>query len=256
MFGMLEDSTPKKNENGLALPEWPQHELLAHEKELLGFYVTGHPMTPFAPLLEKFCLTNSVTAKALAPRSLTRIGGMVSAVQPGISKKNSKPYAMVTLEDLEGTMSMLCMNENYDKYRDLLAPGKALLIVGEVNNDEDKPKLFPQEILPLEDAPKKFTKQVHFRLHTPHLTPDLLQSAQNLVTAHPGRVPLYLCLIRPSGQLIFVETHERYFVTPSLPLQQAVDDLFGEETYYAKVDTSLPERQKRAWERKPDSGEE
>jgi DNA polymerase-3 subunit alpha len=38
------------------LPEWPQHELLAHEKELLGFYVTGHPLTPYAPILEKYCL--------------------------------------------------------------------------------------------------------------------------------------------------------------------------------------------------------
>src|SRR6185436_19182721 len=137
MFGMLEESAPAKKIEAVAqLPEWPQHELLAHEKELLGFYVTGHPMTPFAPLLEKFCLHNSVTAKSLPPRTLTRLGGMISAVQQGFSKKSGKPYAMVTLEDLEGTVSMLCMNENYDKFRELLVQGKALLVVGEVNNDE------------------------------------------------------------------------------------------------------------------------
>ena len=158
MFGMMEESAPAKKTEAVAqLSEWPQHELLAHEKELLGFYVTGHPMTPFAPLLERYCLHNSVTAKALAPRTLTRLGGMISAVQQGFSKKSGKPYAMVTMEDLEGTVSMLCMNENYDRFRELLVPGKALLIVGEVNNDEDKPKLFPQEIMPLEDAPKKYT---------------------------------------------------------------------------------------------------
>jgi DNA polymerase-3 subunit alpha len=239
LFGKLEESAPRKVERGEQLPEWPQHELLAHEKELLGFYVTGHPMTPYAPLLEKYCLHNSLTAKTLTPRTLTRVGGMISAVQQGFSKKNGKPYAIVTLEDLEGTMSMLCMNENYDKYRELLMPGKALLIVGEVNNDEDKPKLFPQEIMPLEDAPRKYTKQVHFRLNTAPLTPESLQAARSLAEAHAGRVPLFLCLRRPGGELIFIETHEKYSVTPSQPLQQTVDDLFGEETYYAKVDTSL-----------------
>ena len=254
MFGMLEDRAPKKVEAAAKLPEWPQHDLLAHEKELLGFYVTGHPMTPYAPLLEKFCLHNSTTAKTLAPRTLTRLGGMISAVQQGQSKKSGKPYAMVTLEDLEGTVSMLCMNENYDKYRELLVQGKALLIVGEVNNDEDKSKIFPQEIMPLEDAPKKYTKQVHLRLHMAHLTPELLESARQMSEAHRGKCPLYLCFIRPAGQIIFIETHEKFFVTPSQQLQRAADELFGEETYYPKVDATLPERQKRSWERKSDNG--
>jgi DNA polymerase-3 subunit alpha len=256
LFGMLEDSAPKKVENAASLPEWSQHELLAYEKELLGFYVTGHPMTPYAPLLEKYCLHNSATAKALAARSMTRIGGMISAVQQGFSKKNGKPYAMVTLEDLEGTMSMLCMNENYDKYRELLVPGKALLIVGEVNNDEDKPKLFPQEIMPLEDAPRKYTRQVHLRLHTAHLKTESFEQTRQLVEAHAGKCPLFLCLKRPGGELIFIETHEKYFVTPSSALQQAADGLFGEDTYYAKVDSTLPERARRSWERRGDNGGE
>jgi DNA polymerase-3 subunit alpha len=236
--------------------EWPQHELLAHEKELLGFYVTGHPMTPFAPLLEKYCLHNTVTAKTLAPRTLTRIGGMIGAVQQGFSKKSGKPYAMVTIEDLEGTASMLLMNENYDKYRELLVQGKALLIVGEVNNDEDRPKIFPQEIMPLEEAPRKYTRQVHFRLNTANLTPETLQAARSLCEANPGRVPTFLCLRKPGGELIFIETHENYSVTPTQQLQQAVDEVFGEDTYSAKVDTSLPERQKRVWEKKSDNGDE
>ncbi|HXJ55939.1 MAG TPA: DNA polymerase III subunit alpha [Verrucomicrobiae bacterium] len=250
LFNLLENSAPARPDPSRQLPEWPQHELLAYEKELLGFYVTGHPMTPYAPLLERYCLHNSSTAKELPPRSLTRLGGMISAVQQGFSKKNGKPYAMVTLEDLVGTVSMLCMNENYDRYRELLVPGKALLIVGEVNNDEDRPKLFPQEILPLEDAPRKYTKQIHLRLNAVHLGPDRLEAVRALCQAHPGRVPVFLCLRRLTGELVFIETHEKYSVTPSASFQRAVDDLFGEETYYAKVDNALPERQKRVWERK------
>jgi DNA polymerase-3 subunit alpha len=256
LFGMLEEAAPKRAEPATPLPEWPQHELLAHEKELLGFYVTGHPLTPLAPLLERYSLHNSVTARSLPARGVTRLGGMVSAVQQGVSKKSGKPYAMVTLEDLEGTFSMLCMNENYDRYRDLLAPGRALMIVGEVNNDEDKPKLFPQEICPLEDAARKYTKQVHLRLHTAHLKPESFEQARGLAEAHTGKCPLFLCLKRPGGEAIFIESHEKFFVTPSAELQRAADELFGEETYYARVDATPPERVRKPWERRAENGGE
>ena len=250
LFGALEDRSVQAPEASVTLPEWPEHELLAHEKELLGFYVTGHPLTPYAPILEKYALANTTTLAQLAPRSLTRIGGLIAAVQNGISKKTSKPYAMVTLEDLEGSVQVLCINENYEKYRELLVPGKAILVIGEVNDGDDKPKIFPQEIMPLEDAPRRYTRQVHLRLHTAHVRVEHLESLRELIAAHPGKCPLFLCFVRPTGEVIFMETHDKFFVAPSRELQRAADDRFGEETYYVKVDTSLPERAQRRWERR------
>src|SRR6202021_1965037 len=105
------------------------------------------------------------------------------------------------------------------KYRELFKPNKAILVVGEVNNSEDKVKIFPQEIMPLEDAPRKYTKQVHFRLHTAHLRPENLASVQELALAHRGSCPLFFCFMRPGGEAIFVETHERFSVLPSMELQ-------------------------------------
>jgi len=249
LFGALEEKAPPMPESISNLPEWPQHELLAHEKELLGFYVTGHPLTPFAPILEKYALITTAKLAELPNRTLTRIGGLIAAVQNGVSKKSGRPYSMVTLEDLEGSAQVLCLNENYDRYRELLKPNQAIFVVGEVNTSDEKPKIFPQEIMPLADAPKRFTKQVHLRLHTAHLQPEQLESVRELVAAHPGKCPLLLCFMRPGGEVVFMDTNENFSVTPSLELQQEADARFGEETYYAKVDTSPPERQRR-WERK------
>ncbi len=249
LFGMLADSPVVREEAVPLLAEWPQSEMLAAEKELLGFYVTGHPLTPYAPLLEKYSLATTATAAHLPNRAMTRIGGMITAVQSGISKKSNKPYAMVTLEDLEGAVQILCMNEVYDKSRELLVAGKAVLVVGEINNGEDKPKIFPQDILALEDAPEKFTQQVHFRLNTAHLTSERIRAAQALAQNHPGSCPLFLCLKRPTGEIVFIESHERFSVLPSLAFQRAVDDVFGGDTYYARVDTSPPERAPRRWDR-------
>jgi DNA polymerase-3 subunit alpha len=257
LFGTLEEHASAAPADVIEkLPEWPQSELLAAEKELLGFYVTGHPLTPFADILEKYSLTNATAAAQVQKFTLTRLGGMITAVQQGISKKSGKPYALVTLEDLAGTIQVLCMNENYDKFRELLVPNKAVLVVGEVNNADDKPKIFPQEIMPLEDAPRRYTKQVHLRLNTAHLNSGRLESLRDLVQAHPGKCPLFLCLRQPTGEAIFIETHERYSIAPSLQFQQATDELFGEDTYYAKVDVSLPERAPRRWERKAEPGAE
>jgi hypothetical protein len=60
--------------------------------------------------------------------------------------------------------------------------------------------------------------------------------------------------MRPTGGVIFMQSHERFGVLPSRELQQAADARFGEETYYVKVDTSLPERQQRRWERRAENG--
>ena len=257
LFGSLEDRAASEPDGEAGLPEWPEHDLLAHEKELLGFYVTGHPLTPYAPILEKYSLTTTKNLAQMQNRSLTRLGGMVAALQNGISKKNGKPYSLVTLEDLEGAVQVLCINENYDNNRELLVQGKAIFVVGEVNTGDDRPKIFPQEIMALEDVPRRYTKQVHLRLHTAHLTPENIEAARDLVASHPGKCPLWLCFVRPGGEVIFIETHERFSVAPSRELQQTADQLFGKDTYYVKVDTSLPERAPRRWERRgDDAGDE
>jgi DNA polymerase-3 subunit alpha len=141
------------------------------------------------------------------------------------------------------------MNESHDKYRHLFVPNQTILVVGEVYLGDDKPKLFPQEIMPLEDAPSRFTKQVHLRLNTAHLTPDRIETVRAITARYPGRCPLFLCFRHPTGSVLFVEANDRFGVAPSRELQKAIDEEFGNDTYYAKVDVSLPERQTRRWSR-------
>jgi DNA polymerase-3 subunit alpha len=254
LFGVFEEKSAAPMEVEISVPDWPDAEKLAAEKELLGFYVSGHPLNPYADLLKRYGLHTTSSLAGLENRSMTRIGGMISAVQSGFSKKSGKPYAMLTLEDLEGTVQILCMNENYDKNRHLFESGKAIMVVAEVNTGEDKPKLFPQEIMPLDDAPRRYTKLVHLRFSEERLVPDQVDTIRELVLANAGRCPLYLCIRRRTGESIYMEPHEKYTVQPSRQFQQLMDDTFGPGTYYAKADLSLPERAQRRWERKSDNG--
>jgi len=255
LFGQLEEGDPTTERPFERLPEHPQSELLAAEKELLGFYVTGHPLLPYAALVERYGLTTTAGLAQLANRAMTRIGGLIGTVQQGFSKKTGKPYALVTLEDLEGTVQLLCMNECYDKCRPLLQANRAVLVVGEVSQGEDKPKLFPQEIIPLDEAPKRYTRQVHLRFELAGLTDEKLEKAREIVGLFPGRIPLFLAIEHPSGAKVFVEAHDRCSVTPGDELQQALQAALGEGVYYAAVDASLPERPVRRWERREANGE-
>ena len=252
LFGMLSEPAEARLDAHPRQPEWPAAERLAAEKELLGFYVTGHPLAPYRPLLERYALATTAQLASLDRASITRIGGLVAAVQQGISKKTKQPYAIATIEDLEGTVQVLCVNENFEKFRALLQPRAVLLVTGEVNLAEDKPKLFPLDVLPLEEAPQRFTKQVHVRLPAGELAARL-EALRELVTRHRGRIPLFLCVLQPGGERVFIEAHEDFAVLPSLPLQQEVEALLGAGAYHAQVDPALPARPQRRWERRPAS---
>ncbi len=256
LFGAFEESSNSMRDVVPDTVEWGRDDLLFSEKELLGFYVSGHPLDPYKDILEQYCVHNSETVKGLDNRKVSRLGGLISAVQRGVSRRSNKPYAIATIEDLLGSFQVLCMNENYDKYQSLLEPYKTVLVIGEVNNTEDTPKIFPQEVAALEDAPVKYTKQIHFRFNSAKVEPEQMEDILGVASSHPGRCPLYLCFKQQDGRLVFIESGEQHYVKPSIKLRDEINELLGDMgSYYAKVDNSLPEPSKPRWRKKENTGE-
>ena len=247
LFGMLESNEPEEEMPvGLReLPEWPDAEKLGYEKELLGFYVSGHPLDPYLGILENYSTHSIDELKELPKRTTTRIGGLVSDIRRGISKKTDKPYCIATVENIGNEFGVLCVNENYERFNHLIELNKPLMFIGEVNNTEDVPKIFPQDIFPLDEAPARYTKQVHLRFKAESLDPDAMDRVRNLAEAHSGEVPLFLCLRQPEGQSVFLEASDNFNVKPGRDFYSAANEMFGPDTYYAKVDMTLPEPQNR-----------
>jgi|688.fasta_scaffold40473_2 DNA polymerase-3 subunit alpha len=256
LFDAFDAAPKKKVEKPVVLPEWPVSERLSYEKELLGMYVSGHPFEPYLPSAERYATHTIEELTSLPNRGMARVAGLVTGVQDGVSKKSGKRYAMVTVEDLTGSVQLLAMNENYDKFRELFATNTALLVTAEVSTGEDKPKLFPQDILRLDDAPRKLTKQVQLRFETAKLDRAKLETARSVIEAHKGSVTLFLALRLPGGQTAYIEPNSHFSVAPSNALEAAITDTFGPGTYHAVADRSLPERALRKWERRGDDGGE
>ncbi|HON07012.1 MAG TPA: DNA polymerase III subunit alpha, partial [Verrucomicrobiota bacterium] len=240
---MLFDLASNNQENfeGENLPELPEHQLLAYEKELLGFYISGHPLSAYNRFIERYALNKISELTNMPDRAAVRIGGIITAVKSGVSKKTQKPYAMITLEDLTGSITALATNDIYEKSKDILQENKIVFIAGELSSGEDNLKIFPREIVPLENAPARFTKEIHIRINLAHLTSEKLQALENILKSYPGKCPVILCLTDYSNTSIFVETHEAFSVTPSEELENAIASLFGGQSYYPKIDKELPE---------------
>ena len=141
------------------------------------------------------------------------------------------------------------MND-YDKFRPLLEANKAILVIGEVSTGEDKPKIFPQEIMPLATRRKNTPSRFTLRLHAAHLQPEDWPGSSNSsprIQAN-ARCCCASCA-RAAERFSWTRTSGSASRLP-LELERAANKLFGEETYYAKVDLTLPEKTRRSWEKK------
>jgi DNA polymerase-3 subunit alpha len=216
--------------------EWSQSEMLGFEKELLGFYVTGHPLSRYADVLRRYELASSGQLMQLQDGQTTRIGGIISKVSPKTTKQG-KPMAIMTLEDLDGAVEVLVFPESFAKYGASLKADVAILVCGVANLREDKPKIVAGQIYPLDDVPKRFTKAVHIRLPVGATEDSTLTRVQQALHAHKGNVPVLFCFIYPDGKLVFLEAHEHFSVSPTQRFVEDIEAILGEDSVWLKVDT-------------------
>ena len=123
----------------------------------------------------------------------------------GRSATTRRPTSRLAVESLESRLAPATGPFDTPQF----AANNALLVAGEVSTGEDKPKIFPTEIIRLEDAPRKMTKHVHLRLQTQVLDRARLESLRELLQAHRGSIPVLLRLTQPSGVLLYLAQEGR-----------------------------------------------
>ena len=234
--------------------DWSQSEMLSFEKELLGFYVTGHPLSEFAEVLRRYELASSGQLGQLQDGQVTRIGGIISKLSPKTTKQG-KPMAIMTLEDLDGSVEVLVFPESYARYGPSLKADAAIFVCGMVNLREDKPKIVADQVIALEDVPKRFTKAVHIRLSVGTTEDAVLARLHEVMRAHKGSIPVLFCFIYPDGKLVFLEAHEHFSVSPTQQFVRDIEAILGEDSVWLKVDSEKlaatnEVRRGRPWEQR------
>ena len=156
----------EKKEFEVRLPdvgEYDKEEMLSFEKEVLGIYISGHPLEKYETMWRKnisaltsdFQLNEETNKSRVEDESRQIIGGMIIAKTIKYTR-NGKTMAFLTLEDLVGTVEVVVFPKDYEKYRNLLEEEKKVFIKGRVNAEDDKPsKLVCERVWGFEEVPKE-----------------------------------------------------------------------------------------------------
>ncbi len=228
-----------------AVPEWERRELLSYEKELLGFYVTGHPTDQFADLIQTFQIETIAELSVLQDGVGTRVGGIVSHLDLKRSKRDNRPWAILTLESREAEVECMVFADCYAACAETLKPDALVFVEGALSRrDEEGTKILAERVLPLEQAPELFTAAVHVRLRQKAVSRATVDQLAALCRAHPGRTPVTLCLICDSGDLAFVQA-DGLAVSNTEALRVGLRRLLGDECLLEKADLTRPKTKER-----------
>ncbi|MCE9613967.1 MAG: DNA polymerase III subunit alpha [Lentisphaerae bacterium] len=239
LFDLLEAPTAGE-ETTVELPDappWTEPVMLAGEKELLGIYLSGHPLTQHSAILKKYQLSTIAGLAALAPDTVTRVGGIATVINKRLTKKEPpRPMAIMQLEDLTGTVEVIVYPDTYAEFGNRLEAEAPLLVCGALAHENEKTKLFAQEIYPLAEAPRYFCKRVGIHVPTATLKDETLPRIKEILSLHPGQTPVTICLQYPSGEKVFVEIDKRLRVTPDPKLVHNLEQALGENSVFLAVD--------------------
>jgi DNA polymerase-3 subunit alpha len=208
-----------------AIKPWNEHEKLSYEKELLGFYVSGHPLDAYADVFAAKNYRPIASLGELDDRAQFKIAGAIVEVEKKFTRKEGKPFAIVWLEDLMDVLEVVVWNEVYLKVSDILMPGRVVELKATLDRRDEMLRATAVEIKPLavarpNGATEKSENQVSaIRLRfSAATTADELRQVRKILVSSPGHFPVQLLFDRGNGKSLRLDagTEFRVDLTPDL----------------------------------------
>lgn len=231
MFDSMDFGAPQQTvaASAVAIEEWTKDERLAHEKELLGFYVTGHPLDKFRGVLDsaKFLRLGLVDEiDSPSPRDRFPFAGMVRSVENKMTK-SGKPFGVMVVEDFTGSAEVVIWGESFVPARDLgiLAPGKVIRFKAQIQVDDrtEARRMTGSEIQELKSRSNASSKgSLELTLWTGRHSDRDLQEIQDALMASPGKIPVVLHFQNSVGKRATVELGSKYQVHRTEELEKAL----------------------------------
>jgi len=230
LFDVLDKKSSFDSENSELpdIPEWPENQLLAYEKEMIGFYVTSHPLSRFSKILKTYASATSSTLNKFKDQDEVSIGGLIQTKKEILTKKGHK-MAFVTLEDLEGSVEVVVFSKLYLSLQELLTEDQTVYLKARVDMRDDIPKLIANDIFLLSDVTKKMTRVLTIDLSTAGLDLETLKKVQKILLSNKGDVPVYLTFKDPMGKRTIMSSGESYKVSSSEELFDQVKEVLGDD---------------------------
>jgi DNA polymerase-3 subunit alpha len=247
LFGLFNEA-PAPGRDADDLPrtaDWEEGERLANEKEVLGFFVSGHPLDKYAEKLRN--LTGVIsTAEALERKPPEKrwgtqadqadeiqVAGMMIGLRVQKSKRDQKLYAQAALEDATGKIDLICFSRDYEKLQDQLKIQAPVIVRGVLMGDEDAaPKIAISSIVALEEVQVKLPAGVRIRINLDRATEEMFAALKRSADAAPGPGKVMLHLEK-KGEFAVILEPEGMSVAADRGWVERVEELMGKGTVQA-----------------------
>ncbi|MDJ0521611.1 MAG: DNA polymerase III subunit alpha [Planctomycetota bacterium] len=174
-------------------PEWPERDLLAWEREAIGYYATNHPLSKHERRLRVLANARTSECDEIPDRTEVRLGGMIRGLRTSIVRKGrneGRRMGFFELEDFSGTVECVVFARTYAELEHLLEPDAIVLIDGKVSRDRDTPSIHVNRVVPIDEASRVMAQGVLVRLKD--VEGDVLTRLKTAVAEATGSLPLVL----------------------------------------------------------------
>jgi DNA polymerase-3 subunit alpha len=213
--------------------EWTPKEVLAFEKESLGFYISGHPLDRFAGELKRFANATTANCTERGPRAEVILGGVVGEYQERVIKSGTGKYAFFKLEDQVGTIEFHVASAKLEGYREVLTSGEPLLITGTVDapfgeGETARERLRFMDAKPLASIRTERSSLMEIRLNADLVTDEQMATLHTLLRQFPGPCHTRLRLEIPQRSETVLDLGDDFKVAASDELLAKLEQIFGE----------------------------
>jgi len=212
---------------------WPEPQMLAYEKEVLGFYVTSNPLSHHAEMINIYSTRNtSELARANGEKQIV-IGGMVNKVRYNITKSGrnaGSKMAVFTLEDLQGQVEVVMFPEVLSRYSDILVPDTVVFVKGKADFRRESPNIIAEELIALDEVREKLAAKVRLRLDAEKVTKEKVTMIKSICQHHKGKSPVIVTVQTEKGRVL-AAADKSLSVNPDLEFCRKMKQLLGEENF-------------------------
>ena len=221
LFAGDDDSVEETN---IEVPDlaWPQKTRLAFEKEMLGLYVSDHPLLSLGAALAAATSTSIAELGDLSDRSSLSVGGIVGSITRRWTKKGD-PMLFFQLEDLEGSVECIAFPKTVHDYGPLIVEDAVLVISGHLDHRGDDVKVVARELKELEI---RDDSTVRLTIPAGRLTPETVNSLKTILKNHPGSASVYLHMT-DDGDTKVLKLSDAHKVEPRSALFAELKELLG-----------------------------
>ena len=242
------------------IPDWSEQDRLAREKAALGFFISGHPLDRFREVVRAF---EPISTDTLAdkPGQAVELPCVVTSVARQISRRDNSEWGKITVEDFNGTATVLAFREVWQAHKEVLLQDAVVLVSGKVSGrerDEEDPPIFLDAARLLEDVTEAGELAIQIELDS-DVPETAFEEAKKVLAAHRGASPVWFQIGQDNGEPAPKLRSRSLRATPDAETVEALQKLFGRgnvrlvRAVIPNIDTSASDR-REFWREKADRG--